>query len=747
MTFLAPFFLLATLAVSIPVILHMINRQKAKDMAFPTLRFLIISEQKTRNRRRIHDVALMLVRAAVLLLIALGLSRPTITNLSALLGGGNSSAVAIILDNSASMGVMDTGRPRLDTALSAANQIIGQLAAGDDIVLYLTGGQPRKELGRLDHSPDEVLQVLTQCSVSYQRADLAGKLDEARKTLLTSQAPNKQIYVLTDQQKVSWEGLKKKSDTPSDKISEDDARIRKIPVIIVDCSRQPQPNSAVNGLDIEATLPVAGLPIKATAEVFNASSAADQRQVDLYVDEAKEASSPALKLDPQGRANHTFVFTCKRAGLHRCEVRLVGEDGSKYDDRRFFTVDVDQGIPVAVVCAQRNEVAHQDDAFYLQSALAPTRAGTNWAIKPTIMTTRELAGESLSKFTAIYCVNLPAPDADLADRLRAYVEGGGNLVWILGDNVQPEAYNQMNRQAQEKLLPAMLLEVRIADGSAGRDSWRFNSIDKQHKALAPMAEPASLYQSVLVYKHIRMAADKGGCAVLARLDDNEPILVERRGARGGVTMLGTSAQLAWTNLPLRPFFLPLIVRYTFELAGAEQTIHRTLAGSPIVLSFDEENHPITVEVVTPTGAQNRLPTKQEEGRRGQTFRYEDTFDVGVYTFRALDAVRPRQVAYSVNFDPDEANPAKIEREEFSQRFGSTNLIFADDPEDLSSTFKTLREGKNLWSLFLILVLLALVFEAFLSNRLTPRQEDQAPAHIPPGMRRLAKVGQQAADGA
>ncbi len=52
---LAPWFLLATLAAVIPVILHLINRQRAKDLPFSTLRFLRISVQKTRRRKRIHD--------------------------------------------------------------------------------------------------------------------------------------------------------------------------------------------------------------------------------------------------------------------------------------------------------------------------------------------------------------------------------------------------------------------------------------------------------------------------------------------------------------------------------------------------------------------------------------------------------------------------------------------------------------------------------------------------------------------
>ena len=114
MTFAAPLFLLAALAAAIPIVLHMVNRRRAKQLPFSTLRFLKISVEKTRRRKRIHDVLLMLLRAAVLLLIAAGLARPTVTTFGALWGNAGTAAV-IVLDNSASMGTIDGDRPRFET--------------------------------------------------------------------------------------------------------------------------------------------------------------------------------------------------------------------------------------------------------------------------------------------------------------------------------------------------------------------------------------------------------------------------------------------------------------------------------------------------------------------------------------------------------------------------------------------------------------------------------------------------------
>jgi len=736
MTFVAPLFLIAGLAAAIPIVLHMINRQKATRRPFPTLRFLNLSVQKTRRRKRVHDVLLMMLRAAVLLLIAAGLARPTMTSLNALWGGDHWAAV-VILDNSASMGTIDQDRIRFETAVGAAAQILGQFTEGDQMTLLPTCGPPFPEADKLHRTQEPVRQMLGQCRVSYERADLGLKLRQARKLLDESEAPNRQIYVLTDMQRVSWEGTKDDGESQKAKGEIDSS----VPIVIVDCNRTPKPNVAVQGIDLEALLPVAGLPMKATVTLLNASTVAGQRLVELIVDGSRKAVSQELSLPPGGRVKYDFALTFQHGGFHRGEVRLVGADGSKYDDRRFFTIEIDQNIPVAVVRSERHEISYLDDAYYLKRALAPG-ASDRWAIRPTMLVADDLINESLEKYKVLFCVNLPAPKGDAAERLRAYVAGGGNLVWICGDNIAPEKYDQMNEQAGGQLLPAPLLDVREPSTDGDRDSWYISFFDKTHPALRRLADPPSLHESVLVSKHVRMAVgeESAETSVLARLDDGEPLLVQRNVGRGRVLLLGTSVHVNWSNLPLRPIFLPLMTQLTFYLAEVEQTRRELIAGQPLVIPLADQPQPVAVEIVPPSGETLRLMTKSEGNAAGQTFRDTNTYQIGIYQLRLPDPSSPTRVAYSVNADPTEAEPATIDRQKLQNRFADDPLVFADDPDDLSGTFALLREGKSLWGLFLTAVLIALVFETFVSNRLSPKREEQASSRPPPGMRRLAGKG-------
>jgi hypothetical protein len=460
--------------------------------------------------------------------------------------------------------------------------------------------------------------------------------------------------------------------------------------------------------------------------------------VELVIDGVREASSPVLSIPPEERIKHDFTFTFKHGGLHRGEVHLVGSDGSKYDDRRFFTMEADPGIPVAVVKTRQHEIACLGDSYYLDQVLS-LGSSEHGVIRTTSLMADDLLSEPLEKYKVIFCVNLPALGSDAAERLQTYVVRGGNVVWICGDNVDAEAYNQMNDRTHGQLLPAPLVDVRSAGGQEHRDSWHINFFDKKHPALSRLMEPASLYESVLVYKHVRMSAADGPTWILARLDDGEPLLTQRNVEKGKTLMLGTGVHVAWSNLPLRPVFLPLIARLIFHLADIEQTRRSAIAGRPLVLEFPEETHPLGVELILPSGETFRLKTEGRQGEPGQIFHYADTHEIGNYLLRPLDSARPTQLAYSVNFDPDEADPVKLSHKELQEQLAPTPMLFAENPDDLSSTFASLREGKSLLGLFLTAVLIALVGETLLSNTLSPKRDAQEGPQPSPGMRFLAKT--------
>ncbi|MEO8495273.1 MAG: BatA and WFA domain-containing protein [Planctomycetota bacterium] len=725
MTFATPLFLIAMLAGLIPIMLHMINRQKAKTIPFSTLRFLRLSVQRTRKRKYLHDVLLLLLRVAALLLIAIALAGPTISRLGNLLGRKATSAVVLVLDNSASMSTIDEGGNRWDAALRVSEQLLDQLSDGDSVALLLTCGPPRAELDRLYQNQEIVRQTLDECRVSSERADLALRLQAAEKLLADSDAPNKEIYVVTDMQALSWQSLKpagneKAADAP--------------PVILVDVHRALLPNVAVKHVELHSAGPVTGVPIQVKVSLQGDQSVAQQRHIELLLDGQVQQTSPAITIAAGGTAEHAFRFTLDQPGIHRGEIRLTTQDASTADDHRFFALTVDPHIPVAIVKPREHEIPYLEDTYYLERALAPVTGG-NWAIRTSSLTPGSLASEALAAYSIIYCVNLPAVEAPLANRLRDYVRGGGHLVWICGGNVDPVAYEAMNQQASNELLPIRLLSVREPTIDQP-DGWRVGFLDPSYPAFAPLCEPASLYQSILVKQHIEMApAEEGKVTVLARLDNGDPLLVERAIGSGSVLLLGTSVHVDWSNLPLRPIFLPLVAGLTFHLASAEATQSQLISGTPIVSPWPATGNN-GIEVLRPTGEAIRLDVTDVTS---DTLRYIDTYDLGIYELHSLNPALRRQTAIAMNLDGTETAQAITTADTLQVTFGERPLVLCADPSDLASTISKLREGESLLEAFLIAVIIALIAESYIANRRIEKEQPEdlrQPQRTPFPMRAL-----------
>src|SRR4051812_47259640 len=104
MSFLAPLFLLGGLAIVGPLIFHLIRRTTKQVVPFSSLMFLQPTPPRITRRSRLEHLWLLLLRALVILLLAIAFGRPLLQRItSASLAGTAGRRTVILLDTSASM--------------------------------------------------------------------------------------------------------------------------------------------------------------------------------------------------------------------------------------------------------------------------------------------------------------------------------------------------------------------------------------------------------------------------------------------------------------------------------------------------------------------------------------------------------------------------------------------------------------------------------------------------------------------
>ena len=139
LTFLSPILLVGLASTAIPLLIHLSRSRRAKTLRFSTTRFFTDQFLRTYRMSRINEWLVLLARMAVCGLLATALARPMWTPPGHAASPGGSRSVALVMDDSASMGYFSDGSTLLDRAKRAAKDVLSGLRPGDTATIVLAG--------------------------------------------------------------------------------------------------------------------------------------------------------------------------------------------------------------------------------------------------------------------------------------------------------------------------------------------------------------------------------------------------------------------------------------------------------------------------------------------------------------------------------------------------------------------------------------------------------------------------------
>jgi hypothetical protein len=202
LAFLAPLFLGALAALAVPIVVHLIQRERRDAQQFPSLMFLSQVPYKSTRRRRLRHVALFLLRSAALALIVLAFARPWFeSDLDASSPLATATEKVILVDRSYSMGYGD----RWDRALAAAGGAIDGVGPEDVATLvFFDAGARAMNQATSDHA--RLRAGLTDVEPGSDVTRYGPALKLAQSILDSSDKPRRQVIVISDFQRAGWDG-------------------------------------------------------------------------------------------------------------------------------------------------------------------------------------------------------------------------------------------------------------------------------------------------------------------------------------------------------------------------------------------------------------------------------------------------------------------------------------------------------------------------------------------------------------
>lgn len=131
MSFVFPALLGATVLAGIPIVIHLILRQKPKTLPFPAFRFLVARHQTNRRRLQLRHWLLLALRMLLIAGLIFAIARPRLLERNLGLSSERPVAAVFVIDVSASMDARSTdNRSRLDDAKRRAGEMLDALPPG-----------------------------------------------------------------------------------------------------------------------------------------------------------------------------------------------------------------------------------------------------------------------------------------------------------------------------------------------------------------------------------------------------------------------------------------------------------------------------------------------------------------------------------------------------------------------------------------------------------------------------------------
>lgn len=472
-------------AVSIPVIIHLLNRRRFKIVEWAAMRFLLTAQRKNARRMRIEQFLLLLVRCLIVLGLVLAMASVTGWAESlwrylnpaggkGFLAGGTRTHRILVLDGSLSMSVKHGEQTCFDRARDFAEKVVEEGAGGDGFSVVLMAAPPRRIVPEPSEDARKVTAEIRNLRMTHGNGDLPGTLATVASLLKASPGkfPAKEVYFVTDLQRSNWI-----SDRPGDLASAlQSFQEQKAKAIFVDVGRDGVSNLAVTSLEFNE--PVVTTQGKATivANLYNWGDTRQDVAVRLFVGKAKSTNDEKTQVREVAattasvrRGQHTlvpFTYRFPAPGDYVVQVHTA-RDEMELDDVRGAVVRVRNTVPVMLVNGKPANENFDRAAEWLRVALNPFDEGREVppgvVFRPKVLTPFQFADDKLGELTNydVVCLcDVPSFSPAEVRRLEAHVRMGGAAVFSMGDQVDFGRYNDALFKDGQGLLPARLLHVQ-----------------------------------------------------------------------------------------------------------------------------------------------------------------------------------------------------------------------------------------------------------------------------------------------
>lgn len=555
-------------AVAVPLAVHVLHKRRITQMDWGAMRFLIDMLARSKRKIRLEELLLLAIRMGIVACLAFALSRPawqSSADIAVVTRPAERVSAVVVIDTSASSGY-GRDEPHLVHMKALAQAYMDTLREGDEVSL-ITIDSIAAPAADPNYDLASVRNLIDQLEPSTRHSDIPALMDAALQQLNRHLNPAAEVVLITDGLQQGWRADSRALWTDiQDRFThgdEDQLGTLQRPRLVLmqpeEAAEMERTNVAVTDLRMVQTAVFHNTEAHIVAELQRTGEApSDEIIAVLSVGDRVVAREP-VTFSESPLVEVSFTHRFEDPGQHGLRVELLGtRDGFSQDDQRAISLRVVEQIPVLLVEGDPGK-GRSGSLGLVSLALAPHGNEEQDRVAITRIPAEEIVGQDLSSYRVVIIGDVEVLSGASLASLERFVSGGGGLLMTLGDQSRPDLMNRLWARAGDGLLPVALGDLQESATEQG-EAPALAGLG--HPALASFsgttAEAWREFDIQRWYAVDSSAVPAEQLQVLLRMQNGDPLLIERRRGLGRVMLFTTGLDSTWSDVAVRRSFVPLM---------------------------------------------------------------------------------------------------------------------------------------------------------------------------------------------
>tara|TARA_A100001388_G_scaffold267131_2_gene240929 strand:- start:2371 stop:4509 length:2139 start_codon:yes stop_codon:yes gene_type:complete len=689
---------LAALGISIPIVLHILNKARPKKVNWAAMELLQKTTQQQSKKIKLEDWLLMVLRCLTFLLVALAMMRLVFVNSSDLFSGASRELI-LVIDSSYSMN-HGQYESRFDLAKKKAMKIVNSLPSGSKISLVTIGDEPEVLIRHRDPSEISLERYFAALEAKPEGFGLEVSLSVLDELLNESDSANREVIFLTDAQKRSW---CENSESTIEKFAE---LGQKASISLLPLGDESYENLALSDFHMTSGACRSGGFINLSAKIINHGESLATASIELFHNSNIVDVTSVSSLQPKEERLLRFGVQLESSGPNKFQLSLES-DNLEDDNSAYLAIDVPDKLKVLIVEGSPGA------GRYLELATQLERSGYAEGLICTVSLASLVSAEQIEKNDVVVLADVGDLDEENIKILDEKVRNGAGLLVYAGVNMDAFSAEQIIGR-----LVTMDWEKRVSPEDGRDHQIRVSPQSDQLGLELRRLEAEILDCKVNGFHQVQTAADS---KILLELDNGNPLLFIQEVERGKLAIFTTGADREWSSLPLNPAG-PILFHLLLQELSTGDRQKSLRIGESARVEIRSNRLGAEPKLIGPSGEVS-VPVRQEarESNKYIELLLSKTEIPGFHELQFGDNTDFEVLAANLDAGESDLKPATINELESVFENTGVKILGSESMVDNSEN------QTHLGSFLALAALFAFIGQAAFSTELTRRKQKSAPA--------------------